>query len=311
MSIHILAFIAGLFVAPVALLIAAHRLRRRSLRARAAFWGAAAGHMVAMVLATTWGMIPPETLTPGETARGFASLWSLLLFPLVGALAGWMTSGSSRAVLLFAPVLLWNASAETLVPVVGHWTRGDDGGPTLTVDGEAWSGTTTRTEVEARTRPLWAITSERFVRHATAADAFPLAIASDVSGFSNGTVSVQFKMLGGKSDQNAGIVFGLDPSELSYYFVRYNTKDGDVALWRYSDGKRAVIAHGEPAAAKLPLGVWHTLVLRVDGTRVTVTANDTIPLSHELPVAPSGRIGLWTKRDAVTVFRHFRASRTN
>ena len=305
MSIHILAFITGLFLVPLALLVVAHKLRRRPPRVRAAFWGAVAGHIIALVLATVWGMIPPETLTPQETARGAASLWSLLVLPLAGALAGWLKPQSARAALLVAPMFVLSAGAETLVPVIGHWTFGDEGGPTWTVDGEKWNGASTRGELEARTKPLWAVTTDKFFTHATAADAFPLAVASNVSGFASGTVSVQFKLLGGKSDQNAGIVFGLVPSELDYYFVRYNTKDGDVALWRYSDGKRAVIAHGEPAASKLPLNVWHTLTLRLDGARVSVAANDSITLTHELPGGVSGRVGLWTKRDAVTSFRNF------
>ena len=91
MSVHILAFIAGLFLVPLALLVASHKLRRRSPRARAAFWGAVIGHCIAAVVATTWGMIPPETLTAQETSRGIASLWILLLFPLLGGLAGAVT----------------------------------------------------------------------------------------------------------------------------------------------------------------------------------------------------------------------------
>src|SRR5687768_10214915 len=198
MSIHILAFIVGLFLVPLALLMVAHKLRRRSQRVRAAFWGAVAGHIIALVLATAWGMIPPETLTPQETARGAASLWSLLVLPLAGALAGWLKPQSTRAALLFVPMVVMSAGAETLVPVIGHWTRGDEGGPTLTVDGEKWSGASTRAELEGRTRPLWAVTTEKFLAHAMAADAFPLAVASNVSGFTSGTISVQFKMLGGK-----------------------------------------------------------------------------------------------------------------
>ena len=310
MSLHILAFIIGLFLVPLALLAVAHKLRRRSPRVRSAFWGAVLGHIAAAVVATTWGMIPAETLTPAEGARGFASLWTLLVFPLLGAAIGWFKPQSGSA-MLFAPMLLLSGSAESLVPLIGHWTRGDEGGPTLTVDGEKWTGTSTRAEVESRAKPLWAVSSEKFLSHATAADAFPLAVASDVSGFSSGTVRVEFKMLGGKSDQNAGIVFGLVPSELDYYFVRYNTKDGDVALWRFSDGRRAVIAHGEPAKARLPMNVWHTLTLRVEGSRVTVAANDSITLTHELPGRVYGRVGLWTKRDAITAFRGFNATKSN
>ena len=311
MSIHILVFIVGLFIVPLALLAVAHKLRRRSPRTRTAFWGAILGHIVAALVATTWGMIPAETLTPQETARGAASLWTLLVFPLAGAAIGWLKPQSGRAALMLAPMLLLSGGTETLVPLIGHWSRGEEGGPTLTVDGEKWSGASTRAEIEGRTKSLWAVNSETFLTHATAADAFPLAVASDVSGFASGTVSVQFKMIGGKSDQNAGIVFGLVPSDLDYYFVRYNTKDGDVALWRFSDGKRAVIAHGEPAKAKLPMNVWHTLTLRVAGNRVTVAANDSISLTHELPGPVFGRVGLWTKRDAITAFRNFTADKTN
>ena len=87
MNIGLVVFVAGLFGVPVALLILGHRLRRRSPRARAMFKGAVIGHCVAGVLAVTWGMLPPEAWEPTESARGFAGLWSLLLFPVLGALA--------------------------------------------------------------------------------------------------------------------------------------------------------------------------------------------------------------------------------
>ena len=56
--------------------------------------------------------------------------------------------------------------------------------------------------------------------------------------------------------QTAGIVFNLQPTG-DYLFVRYNTKDGNAALWSYSGGQRRVIAHGE-VHEQLPLNVWDT-----------------------------------------------------
>ena len=86
MSLNLVAFLAGLFGVPIALLALGHRLRRRGLRARAVFRGAIIGHCVAGTLAVVWGMIPPEAWEPGEAARGFAGYWSLLLFPVIGGL---------------------------------------------------------------------------------------------------------------------------------------------------------------------------------------------------------------------------------
>jgi hypothetical protein len=88
MSTGLLVFLLGLFGVPLLLLWYGHRLRRRSARGQSVFWGAIVGHCVAAILAVVWGMIPPEAWTSGDTARGFAGLWGLLVFPVTGALVG-------------------------------------------------------------------------------------------------------------------------------------------------------------------------------------------------------------------------------
>lgn len=96
MNAGIVVFLLGLFGVPLGLLFTAHKLRRRSQRVQGAFWGAALGHCIAAVLAVTWGMIPPEAWEAGETARGFAGLWSLLALPAIGAAAGAMLRADRR-----------------------------------------------------------------------------------------------------------------------------------------------------------------------------------------------------------------------
>jgi hypothetical protein len=91
MSVNLLVFLLGLFGIPLFLLWFGHRLRRRTPRERSVFWGALIGHCVAGTVAVVWGMIPPETWTAEERARGFVGLWSLLLVPLVGAAIGAMS----------------------------------------------------------------------------------------------------------------------------------------------------------------------------------------------------------------------------
>jgi hypothetical protein len=92
MNLGLTVFLIGLFLVPIALLWWGHRLRRLDPRPRRAFWGAIIGHCVAGTLAVTFGMIPPEAWTAGDTMRGFFGLWALLLLPLLGGITGALTN---------------------------------------------------------------------------------------------------------------------------------------------------------------------------------------------------------------------------
>ena len=214
----------------------------------------------------------------------------------------------------------WNLLAEVetdaerrrqgaaLIGIVGHWTAVQDGGPALRVDGEKWAGKTSAPEAQSAARPVLGEPSQSFLANATAAGAFPLALWSPVRDFTDGTIRVQFKMVGGASDQNGGIVIGFQPNG-NYLFVRYNTKDGDVAIWQYTDGARSVIAHGKEHV-QLALNAWHELSVTVSGNKLTGSVNNgAVALEHTLDKPLSGRVGVWTKRDAITVFRNYRVSR--
>lgn len=199
------------------------------------------------------------------------------------------------------------ARAVTLVGITGHWTASDDGGPTLTVDGTKWSGTTDSSTLIRASTQFFGASNPVFISNGVAAGAFPLAVAPAVQQFSTGTLRVRFKLIGGASDQNAGIVFGLQPDG-SYHYLRYNTKDGDLALWAYADGARRNIAHGE-AKHQFALGNWQTLEVQIDGTTLTarVAGDSGLRFTHTLASVPTGRVGVWVKRDAVTAFQGFDA----
>ena len=194
-----------------------------------------------------------------------------------------------------------------LMGVVGNWTAINDSGPAFRVDGAAWNGQTAPRDLEAAGRSLFGQTTEAFLANGTAQGAFPLAVWRDVPDFAAGTIRVRFKLVGGASDQNAGVVVGLQPTG-EYMFVRYNTKDGNVAIWAYANGERRRIADGE-TKAQLPMNTWHDLTVTVTGTTVTGSLDGTLGVQHTLDKPLSGRVGLWTKRDAVTVFKDFRVDR--
>jgi hypothetical protein len=198
------------------------------------------------------------------------------------------------------------AAVGTIRGVIGNWAaaRGDE----LVVDGAAWSGVTTDSAITAAGIALFGQASAALRANWNVPTAFPLAVSVEHRDFRSGTLQVQFRMLAGASDQNAGLLFNLQPDG-SYLYLRYNTKDGDLALWRWADGKRTVIVHGQ-GGTRLPLDVWHTLEVLIDGQRLIgrVAGHDALQLTHQLEAPVRGQVGLWAKRDAVTAFRDFTAT---
>ena len=85
MSVHQLVLLAGLLAAPIVLLLWAHGLRRRSARSQRAFWGAVAGHLVAIVAAVAAALARPAFWRPDDTLRGAAGFWALAALPALGA----------------------------------------------------------------------------------------------------------------------------------------------------------------------------------------------------------------------------------
>jgi hypothetical protein len=79
------AMLAGVFVIPGLLLWGGHRLRRRSPRWRAAFWGALIAHSLFAPAAMVAAMVPPVEWSAADTVRGLFGFWSLLVAPIVGA----------------------------------------------------------------------------------------------------------------------------------------------------------------------------------------------------------------------------------
>jgi hypothetical protein len=203
--------------------------------------------------------------------------------------------------LLLAPLAATQSSSSIVTPIVGHWmTALEDGEPVAIADARQWDGAS-GPDLRVLARTLFSAPDEAFVRNMDAETAFPFAVVAGTSAFASGTIRGRFKLIGGASDQIAGFAFGLQ-SNGDYVYVRYNTKDGNLAVWEFVDGKRHVLRHGG-YHAQIPLGAWHELVITVDGRRVRGEMAGGFSVEHELPRPVSGRLGLWAKRDAVTAFR--------
>jgi hypothetical protein len=86
------AFTIGLYVAPLALLALGHGLRRRSARARAAFWGAVIGYGIGAIVTAVITVLPPYYWGGGSVLRELVVHWSLVVPTAVGLLLGGLTA---------------------------------------------------------------------------------------------------------------------------------------------------------------------------------------------------------------------------
>jgi len=127
---------------------------------------------------------------------------------------------------------------------------------------------------------------------------FPLAVYQPITA-KNVDVTVRFKPVEGKVDQAGGIAVRLASAD-NYYVVRANALEDNVRFYRVVNGRRQQI---QGADVKVAPSQWHTLGLRAEGNRFTVSF-DGKPLytAEDGTFANPGKVALWTKADSVTHF---------
>jgi hypothetical protein len=127
---------------------------------------------------------------------------------------------------------------------------------------------------------------------------FPLAVYQRVSA-KNVDVKMRFKPVDGKVDQAGGIVVRLTTPD-DYYVVRANALEDNVRFYRVIKGRREQL---KGANIKVTTNEWHTLELRAEGDRFTVSFDGKqLYTAQDNTFAGAGRVGLWTKADSVTYF---------
>ena len=127
---------------------------------------------------------------------------------------------------------------------------------------------------------------------------FPLAIYKPLSA-KNVEVAVRFKSVAGKVDQAGGIAVRLTSPD-NYYVVRANALEDNVRFYHVIKGRRTEL---KGANIKVPTNQWHTLGLKAEGERFTVTFNGKSLLTvNDSAIPDVGKVALWTKADSVTRF---------
>jgi hypothetical protein len=127
---------------------------------------------------------------------------------------------------------------------------------------------------------------------------FPLAIYKPVSA-KNMDVQIHFKAVSGRIDRAGGIAVRLTTPD-DYYVVRANALEDNVRFYRVVRGKREQLASAD---VKVPSDQWHTLGLKAEGDRFTISfAGKTLYEVADKTFETTGKVALWTKADSVTRF---------
>jgi hypothetical protein len=112
-------------------------------------------------------------------------------------------------------------------------------------------------------------------------------------------VTVRFKPVAGDVDQAGGIVVRASGPD-NYYIVRANALEDNVRFYRVVGGQRIQISN---ANVRVAPGAWHTLTLRAQGDRFSVSYDGKqLYTVRDQTFADVGKVGLWTKADSVTHF---------
>jgi len=127
---------------------------------------------------------------------------------------------------------------------------------------------------------------------------FPIAVYKPYSG-KDLEVSVRFKPVEGAVDQAGGLAERLSMPD-DYYVVRANALEDNVRFYRVIKGRREQLKSFD---TKVTGNQWHTLALRAEGDRFTVTFDgNALFTAEDKTFVDPGKVALWTKADSVTYF---------
>lgn len=133
---------------------------------------------------------------------------------------------------------------------------------------------------------------------------FPMLVYTKET-FDDFTLTTKFKLVEGVSEQMAGVVFRYQ-DEKNFYIMRASGFGSNVRFYKVVDGQRSL-----PIGPSLPVPkrVWQELKIDCRGSKITGWINGELVIPELMDTSfRSGKIGFWTKSDAVS---HFTDTRIN
>ncbi len=149
---------------------------------------------------------------------------------------------------------------------------------------------------------------------------FPVCLFDKVTCV-DGDVSVKMKILSGKDDQDAGVVFRAT-NQNNYYLVRASAHDHNIEMFRVKAGQfepiRVISSNSGGSNTGLnagtygvrhpiKIGDWNLLRVTYKGNQTTVFFNHRKVFdANDSALNAPGRAGVWTNADTVAYFDDFR-----
>jgi hypothetical protein len=193
-----------------------------------------------------------------------------------------------------------NQGAKLFAPLLGDWVvQTDDTAPSApNVYAQVATGNLKPPASGAGT--LFGQAYLDYIDKIEAYQVFPATVFTQ-GQYADLDLSVAYKPISGKIDQTGGLIFRIE-SPTDYYIWRCNALEQDCRLWLYKDGQRTSLYQ-----AKLPqaAGEWHRLRVVAQGSHIQGYFDDRLLMDFDDTNYASGRVGLWTKADAVTEFDDF------
>jgi hypothetical protein len=115
-------------------------------------------------------------------------------------------------------------------------------------------------------------------------------------------LTVSFLPISGKADMGGGLVWRAQ-DDRNYYLTRANPLEQNIRIYRVVKGIRHLLKNFDQI---IDVRKWHTLRVMHRGCQVHVFYDDEQAFDLCDETFKDGRIGLWTKSDAVTYFDDLR-----
>src|SRR5947199_2588837 len=115
-------------------------------------------------------------------------------------------------------------------------------------------------------------------------------------------LQVSFLPIEGKADMGGGLIWRA-ADDRNYYLTRANPLEQNIRIYRVVKGIRHLLQNFDQT---IHMNQWHTLHVVTRGCQIQVLYDETTVFDLCDQTFTTGRIGLWTKSDAVTYFDDLR-----
>ena len=115
-------------------------------------------------------------------------------------------------------------------------------------------------------------------------------------------LSVSFLPISGKTDMGGGLIWRA-ADDRNYYLIRANPLEQNIRLYHVVQGIRKMLKNHDDI---IDIKMWHRLDVVNQGCRIQIFYDEKPIFDLCDDTFKVGRIGLWTKSDAVTYFDDLR-----